>query len=78
LLGIKHAVIITSSGGTPIGSEMDFASRYLEHICQFIGVEKVFHIDASGSKRSPEQVIAKAKKQVDAVLPQLMDLESPV
>ena len=68
LLGVKRAFIITASGGTPIGSEMDFASRYLEHICRFIGVEEVFHIDASGSKGTPEQVILQGKQQVDALM----------
>ena len=68
LLGVKRAFIITASGGTPIGGEMDFASRYLEHICRFIGVEEVFHIDASGSKGTPEQVISQGKQQVDALL----------
>ncbi len=68
LLGVKRAIVVTSSGGTPIGSEMDFASRYLEHICHFIGINEVHHIDASGSKGSPEQVIASGKKQVDELI----------
>lgn len=68
LLGVKRAFIITASGGTPIGSEMDFSSRYLEHICSFIGIPEVFHIDASGSKGTPEQVIAQGKQQVDVLL----------
>ena len=68
LLGIERAFIITATGGTPIGSEMDFASRYLEHICRFIGIDEVFHIDASGSKGTPEQVIAQGKKQVDVLM----------
>ena len=68
LLGVERAIIITSSGGTPIGSDMDFASRYLEHICRFIGIPEVFHIDASGSKRNPEQIIANGKKQVDELI----------
>ncbi|MEH6591272.1 MAG: NAD(P)H-dependent oxidoreductase [Halioglobus sp.] len=68
LLGVKRAFIITASGGTPIGSEMDFASGYLEHICRFIGVDEVSHIDASGSKGTPEQVILQGKQQVDALL----------
>lgn len=71
LLGVERAIIITSSGGTPIGSEMDFSSRYLEHICKFIGIKDVFHIDASGSKGSPEEIIASGKQQVDDLLPQL-------
>ncbi|WP_076414066.1 FMN-dependent NADH-azoreductase [Shewanella sp. UCD-KL12] len=68
LLDIKRAFIITGSGGTPIGSEMDYASGYLEHICKFIGVKEVFHIHVSGSKGSPEQVIADAKQQVDMLI----------
>ena len=68
LLDVKRAYIITATGGTPIGSEMDFASRYLEHICKFIGVADVFHIDASGSKGTPEQVIAQGKQQVDVLM----------
>jgi FMN-dependent NADH-azoreductase len=71
LLGVERAVIVTSSGGTPIGSDMDFGSRYLEHICRFIGITDVFHIDASGSKRSPEQVIAQGKQQVDSYIASL-------
>lgn len=68
LLDIKQAYIITSSGGTPIGSEMDFASRYMEHICHFIGTENIFHIDASGSKDSPEKIITQGKHQIDQLL----------
>jgi FMN-dependent NADH-azoreductase len=68
LLDVRRAFIITATGGTAIGSEMDFASRYLEHICRFLGITEVFHIDASGSKGTPEQVIAQGKQQVDAVI----------
>jgi FMN-dependent NADH-azoreductase len=68
LLNVKRAFIVTATGGTPIGSEMDFASRYLEHICKFLGISEVFHIDASGSKGTPEQVIAQGKQQVDALI----------
>ncbi|MFT4519347.1 MAG: FMN-dependent NADH-azoreductase [Halioglobus sp.] len=68
LLGVKRAFIVTATGGTHIGSEMDFSSRYLEHICGFIGISEIFHIDASGSKGTPEQVIAKGKQQVDALV----------
>ena len=52
----------------PIGSEMDFASPYLEHICRFIGIEEIFHIDAGGSKGEPEQVIEYGKLQVDQLI----------
>ena len=68
LLGVQRAYIITASGGTPIGSEIDFGSRYLEHICRFMGINEVEHIDASGSKGTPEQIIAQGKQQIDALL----------
>ena len=68
LLNVRRAFIITATGGTPIGSEMDFSSRYLEHICGFLGIPEVFHIDASGSKGTPEQVITQGKQQVDELL----------
>ena len=68
LLNVRRAFIITATGGTPIGSEIDFTSRYLEHICKFLGIPEVFHIDASGSKGTPEQVIAQGKQQVDVLI----------
>lgn len=71
LLGVKRAFIITATGGTTVGSEIDFNSRYLAHICRFIGINDIAHIDASGSKGSPAQVIAKGKQQVDALLSEL-------
>jgi len=68
LTGVKRAFIVTASGGTPIGSDMDFASRYVEHICRFLGVAEVFHIDASGSKGSADAVIEAARQKIDALL----------
>jgi FMN-dependent NADH-azoreductase len=64
LLDVRRAFIITATGGTAIGSEMDFSSRYLEHICRFLGITEIFHIDASGSKGTPEQVIAQGKNRL--------------
>ncbi len=68
LSGVKRAFIVTATGGTPVGGEMDFASGYLELILKVIGVEHVFHIDASGSKGEPEKIIAAAKQQIDQLL----------
>lgn len=68
LLSVERAIIITASGGTAVGSDIDFSSRYLEHICRFIGIDEIHHIDASGSKGSPEQIIAQGKKQIDALV----------
>jgi FMN-dependent NADH-azoreductase len=70
LTGVERAFIVTASGGTPVGGAADFASTYLEHICRFLGIGAVYHIDASGSKRKPEEVIAEAKAQVDQLISQ--------
>ncbi len=68
LLAIQRAYIITATGGVPVGSGMDFCSPYLEGICRFLGIKEVTHIDASGSKGSPDEVIAQGKEQIDAIL----------
>ena len=68
LSGVKRAFIVTATGGTPVGSPVDFASGYLEWICKFLGVEEIFHIDASGSKGEPEKIVAAAKQQIDQLL----------
>ncbi|MBB3060098.1 FMN-dependent NADH-azoreductase [Microbulbifer rhizosphaerae] len=70
LIGVERAFIVTASGGTPIGGDWDFASRYLEHICRFLGVTEVVHIDASGSKGAPGVVIEAARQQIDTLLAQ--------
>ncbi|MDF1833184.1 MAG: NAD(P)H-dependent oxidoreductase [Porticoccaceae bacterium] len=70
LTGVKRAFIVTASGGTPIGGDWDFASRYLDHVCRFLGIDDVVHFDASGSKGSPDVVIAAARQQVDTWLAQ--------
>jgi FMN-dependent NADH-azoreductase len=75
LTGVKRAFIVTASGGTKIGSEMDFASRYLEQICRFLGVAEVHHIDAGGSKRTPAVVIDRARQQIDLLLENLSQTE---
>lgn len=68
LLDIERAYIITATGGTQVGGNMDFVSGYLQQICHFIGVKDVLHIDASGSKGSSQEIIASAKVQVDTLL----------
>ena len=47
LLNNKTAYLVVASGGVPIGSELDFASRYLKQVMTFIGIDKVEVIDAS-------------------------------
>jgi FMN-dependent NADH-azoreductase len=71
LLDIEEAYIVVSTGGTPVGSPADFTSAYLQQVCRFIGIETAHIINASGSKRNPQEAIDNAKAQID----QLLDIE---
>jgi len=42
----KKAYIVMASGGTELGSEIDFASTYLKHVLGFIGIHDVSIISA--------------------------------
>lgn len=46
LLTGKRAIIGIASGGTQVGSEIDFASGYLRHILGFVGIDDVTVIAA--------------------------------
>jgi FMN-dependent NADH-azoreductase len=41
LLDNKKAYVIITSGGTKLGSEIDFVSEYIHHILGFIGIKEV-------------------------------------
>lgn len=49
LLQNKTAYLVMASGGVPIGSEMDLATKYLKQVMGFIGITDVKVIDASKS-----------------------------
>lgn len=68
LTGIDTAYIIVASGGTPIGGNIDFLSGYLRHLCRFIGVSDIHVIDAGGSKRKTDEIIANGKAQIASLL----------
>lgn len=73
LLTDKQAFVIIASGGTPLGSELDFASAYLRHILGFVGITDVQFINA---ERQMQQGIAArntAMAQIQQVAP-LADL----
>ena len=46
LLTGKQAYLIMASGGTPLGSDIDFASTYLRHVLAFVGITQVETIAA--------------------------------
>lgn len=67
LLTGKRAIVAYVSGGTPIGSDMDFASGYIRHILGFIGITDVEFISADQLAIDPETSLAAANKAVDQI-----------
>ena len=68
LLEGKKAYITTASGGTPIGSEMDFMSSWLTFFLGFLGIKDVEVIAADGiMSQDGEAKIAAAKDKVAAL-----------
>jgi len=67
LLEGKRAIIALSTGGTPVGSEIDFASGYMKHIMGFIGISDVEVIAADRIMADADKAIAAANAAVDAL-----------
>lgn len=68
LLTDKRAVIVTASGGTEVGSDIDFATGYLRHVLGFLGIHDVEQISADRLMMDADAAMAKAKTQIsDAV-----------
>jgi len=67
LLKDKKAYVILSSGGTQLGSDIDFISDYMYHILGFIGIKDVTIINSSGIGRNEAKVIADAHSVIDGI-----------
>ncbi|MEO1081169.1 MAG: NAD(P)H-dependent oxidoreductase [Pseudomonadota bacterium] len=65
LLEGKKAYLVITSGGTHLGSEIDFVSPWLRHVMGFLGIHDVEIIDASGLMMDAEARIAAAIEQID-------------
>lgn len=67
LLEGKRAIIAITSGGTRLGSEIDFASGYLRHIMGFIGITDVQFIASDQLMIDAEASNAQAEAALDAL-----------
>ncbi|MEM9758056.1 MAG: NAD(P)H-dependent oxidoreductase [Pseudomonadota bacterium] len=65
LLEGKKAYLVITSGGTRLGSEIDFVSPWLRHVMGFLGIHDVEIIDASGLMMDAEARIAAAINRMD-------------
>jgi FMN-dependent NADH-azoreductase len=63
----KRAIVAIASGGTPVGSDMDFASGYIRHALGFIGITDVTFVAADAMAVNPEAALATTTAQVQAL-----------
>ena len=67
LLEGKKAYIVTASGGTAVGSEIDFATGYLKHVLGFIGIHDVEIIAAGRQMADADAALATARSAIELV-----------
>jgi FMN-dependent NADH-azoreductase len=65
LLEGKRAVVAMASGGTQAGSEIDYATPYIRHMLNFMGITDVEFVTADTMMVDPEAARAKAQAQLD-------------
>ena len=63
----KKAIICFASGGTPFGSDIDFASGYIRHILGFIGIKDVTFIKAD-KHLMDNQSVNRANSAIDTLV----------
>lgn len=68
LLQDKQAYVVVTTGGARIGSEVDFASGYLEHVLGFIGIEDVRLIEAERYDAANEEHYAQMRARINQVV----------
>lgn len=66
LLTGKTAYLVVASGGTPLGSEIDFATGFMRHALKFVGITDVRVIDASAAGSGLDEALARARGQIGA------------
>jgi len=71
LLQNKKAYVVLASGGTPIGSEFDYASDYLRHILGFLGIHDVELINAERLNLDNVESKQHAYQQINHAVEQL-------
>ena len=67
LLPDKHFVAVIASGGTKLGADNDFATPYLRFITQFIGIDNLTLIDATGGGRARDDIVHAARTQFETL-----------
>ncbi|ETX29980.1 FMN-dependent NADH-azoreductase [Roseivivax isoporae] len=67
LLKDKRAIVAVASGGTEVGSDIDFATGYVRHMLAFIGITDVTFVSADRLMIDAEATLKDAEAQVDSL-----------
>ena len=67
LLADRPTYIVAASGGTPIGGEIDFGTRWLRQFLNFLGIIDITVIGADGMAMDPDAGLAAARSQIARV-----------
>lgn len=67
LLENKRAYLIITSGGTEVGSAIDFASDYLRHVLGFIGIDQVETIPADRLMADAQPKLSRAQETLSTL-----------
>lgn len=64
----KKAYIVMASGGTRIGSDIDFASDYLRHVLGFIGIDDVALIAAERFDQQDQSAVRGIQSRISELI----------
>ncbi len=67
LIDGKRVIIALASGGTPMGSDMNFASEYLRFVLGFMGMKDVTFVSADALAMDAEGTMKRAHAQIDTL-----------
>lgn len=67
LLTGKRAIVAVASGGTEMGSDIDFATGYIRHVLGFIGITDVVFVAADRLSRDADATLAAAHSAVQTL-----------
>ena len=63
----KRAIIAVASGGTQVGSDIDFATGYLRHMLGFFGITDVQFVAADALMADADAAMARANSAIEAL-----------
>ena len=67
LLEAKKAYIVVASGGTKVGSEIDFLTPWLRHFLGFIGIHDVKIVQAEALNQNGDRAIEEARASITSI-----------